>query len=185
MTIVRPSHTYSPWLIPVSGGYTTLHRMLQGQKVIVLGDGTSLWTLTHHKDFAKGFVPLLGNSRAIGDAFHITSEEWLTWNQIYELMGQALGVTPQLVHVPSDLVAAFDAEIGAGLLGDKSHSMIFDNSKIRRLAPDFACTIPFSRGVQEIADWYMADAARQVVDEELNALMDKIISAQESAFPGS
>jgi nucleoside-diphosphate-sugar epimerase len=184
MTIIRPSHTYNPSKIPIFGGYTALQRMRQGQKVLVYGDGTSLWTLTHHKDFAKGFVPLLGNSRAIGDAFHITSEEWLTWNQIYGLMGQALGVTPMLAHVPSDLVAAYDAEIGAGLLGDKSNSMIFDNSKIRRLVPDFACTIPFSHGAQEIVDWYMADPARQVMDEDLNALMDRIISAQETAFPG-
>jgi nucleoside-diphosphate-sugar epimerase len=185
ITIVRPSHTYNPSKIPIFGGYTALQRMRQGQKVLVYGDGTSLWTLTHHKDFAKGFVPLLGNSRAIGDAFHITSEEWLNWNQIYSLMGQALGITPRLVHVPSDLVAAYDAEVGAGLLGDKSNSMIFDNSKIRRLVPDFACTIPFSHGAQEIVDWYMVDPARQVVDEDLNSLIDKVISAQESAFPGA
>ena len=184
MTIVRPSHTYNPSKIPILGGYTALHRMRQGQKVLVFGDGTSLWTLTHHKDFAKGFVPLLGNSRAIGDVFHITSDEWLNWNQIYELMGQALGVTPRLVHVPSALIAAYDAEIGAGLLGDKSNSMIFDNSKIRRLAPDFNCTIPFSKGAQEIVDWHLADEARQVVDEDLNALMDEIIHVQQSIYPG-
>ncbi len=183
MTIVRPSHTYDPSKIPLLGGYTTLHRMLQGQKVIVYGDGTSLWTLTHTRDFAKGFVPLLGNSRAIGDSFHITSEEWLNWNQIYELMGQAMDVEPRLVHVPSDLIAAYDAEIGAGLLGDKSNSMIFDNSKIKQLVPDFACTIPFSRGAKEIAAWYAADATRQEVDEELNALMNRILDAYGAAFP--
>lgn len=185
MTIVRPSHTYDPSKIPLFGGYTTLRRMKQGRKVIVYGDGTSLWTLTHHKDFAKGFVPLLGHSGAVGEVFHITSEEWLTWNQIYEIMGRALGVQPHLVHVPSDLIAAYDAEIGAGLLGDKSHSMIFDNSKIRRLAPDFACTIPFSWGAHEIAAWYAADPARQVVDEKLDALMDKLITVYEAAFPES
>jgi nucleoside-diphosphate-sugar epimerase len=151
--------------------------------VIVYGDGTSLWTLTHHRDFAKGFVPLLGNARAIGEVFHITSEEWLNWNQIYQIMAQALGVEPQLVHVPSGLIAAYDAEIGAGLLGDKSNSMIFDNSKIKRLAPEFACTIPFSWGAQEIVAWYAADPARQEVDAELNALMDRIITAYEAAFP--
>ena len=185
MTIVRPSHTYDPSKIPLFGGYTTLHRMIQGEKVLVYGDGTSLWTLTHHKDFAKGFVPLLGNSRAVGEAFHITSDEWLNWNQIYEIMGQAMGVKPRLVHVPSELVAAFDAEIGAGLLGDKSNSMIFDNSKIKRQAPDFACTISFSWGAREIVDWHAADPARQEVDEHLNELIDEIITAYESAFPKS
>ncbi len=183
MTIVRPSHTYDPSKIPLFGGYTTLQRMIDGKKVLVYGDGTSLWTLTHHTDFAKGFVPLLGNSRALGEAFHITSDEWLNWNQIYEIMGQAVGVEPRLVHVPSDLVAAYDAEIGAGLLGDKSNSMIFDNSKIRRLVPEFACSIPFSWGAQEIVDWYQADPARQEVDEQLDNLIDEIIGAYEAAFP--
>ncbi len=183
MTIVRPSHTYDPSKIPLFGGYTTLRRMAQGKKVLVYGDGTSLWTLTHHKDFAKGFVPLLGHSQAIGEVFHITSDEWLNWNQIYGIMGQAMGVEPRLVHVPSYMVAAYDAEIGAGLLGDKSNSMIFDNSKIKRLAPDFACTIPFSWGAQEIVDWYQADPARQEVDEHLDKLIDEIINAYESVFP--
>jgi nucleoside-diphosphate-sugar epimerase len=184
MTIIRPSHTYDATKIPLLGGYTTLRRMIEGEKVVVFGDGTSLWTLTHNKDFAKGFVPLLGNARAAGEAFHITSDEWLNWNQIYELFGQALGVKPRLVHVPSELIAAYDKEIGAGLLGDKSNSMIFDNSKIKRLAPDFACTIPFSWGAREIVEWFAADPARQIVDDELNALFEQIITAYESAFPG-
>jgi nucleoside-diphosphate-sugar epimerase len=183
MTIVRPSHTYDPTKIPLLGGYTTLHRMRQGKKVIVYGDGTSLWTLTHHKDFAKGFVPLLGHAGTIGDAIHITSDEWLNWNQIYEIMAQALGVEPRLIHIPSELIAAFDSEIGDGLLGDKSHSMIFDNSKIKRLVPGFACSLPFSRGGREIVDWYDADPSRQVVDEQQDKLMERIISAYESAFP--
>jgi nucleoside-diphosphate-sugar epimerase len=185
MTIVRPTHTYDRTKIPLFGGYTTIHRIIQGKKVLVYGDGTSLWTLTHHKDFARGFVPLLGHARAIGEAFHITSDEWLSWNQIFGILGQALGAEPRLVHVPSDLVAAFDAEIGAGLLGDKSHSMIFDNSKIRGLVPDFACSIPFSIGAREIAAWYAADPDRQVVDEHLDALLDRIIAAYESSFPNS
>jgi len=183
ITIVRPSHTYDPSKIPLFGGYTTIWRMIQGQKVLVYGDGTSLWTLTHSKDFAKGFVPLLGNSRAIGEVFHITSDEWLNWNQIYEIIARELGVNPQLVHVPSDLVAAYDAEIGAGLLGDKSNSMIFDNSKIKQLVPDFTCTIPFSHGAREIVDWYAADPERQEVDKKLNQLIDEIIAAYEAAFP--
>ncbi|MFN2105825.1 MAG: NAD-dependent epimerase/dehydratase family protein [Candidatus Promineifilaceae bacterium] len=180
MTIIRPSHTYDATKIPLLGGYTTLRRMIEGEKVVVFGDGTSLWTLTHNKDFAKGFVPLLGNARAAGEAFHITSDEWLNWNQIYELFGQALGVKPRLVHVPSELIAAYDKEIGAGLLGDKSNSMIFDNSKIKRLAPDFACTIPFSWGAREIVEWFAADPARQIVDDELNALFEQIIIAYHS-----
>jgi nucleoside-diphosphate-sugar epimerase len=182
-TIVRPSHTYDATKVPLLGGYTALQRMINGEKVVVFGDGTSLWTLTHHKDFAKGFVPLLGNTRAMGETFHVTSDEWLNWNQIYELFGQALGVEPRLVHVPSELISAYDEAIGAGLLGDKSNSMIFDNSKIKQVAPDFACTIPFSWGAREIVEWYAADPARQVVDEELNALFERIITAYDSAFP--
>lgn len=185
MTIVRPSHTYDCTKIPLFGGYTAIHRIIHGKKVLVYGDGTSLWTLTHHKDFAKGFVPLLGHARAIGEAFHITSAEWLSWNQIFGIVGQALGVEPRLVHVSSDLIAAFDAEIGAGILGDKSHSMIFDNSKIRSLVPDFTCSIPFSSGAREIVAWYAADPARQVVDERLDTLIDRIIAAYESSFPTS
>lgn len=183
MTIIRPSHTYDQTKIPLLGGYTALHRMNQGKKVIVYGDGTSLWTLTHHKDFAKGLVPLLGHSGTIGEAIHITSDEWLNWNQIYTTMAQALGVAPRLVHVPSELIAAFDSEIGAGLLGDKSNSMIFDNSKIKRLVSDFACSIPFSWGGREIVNWYNSDPSHQVVDEQLDQLMDRIITAYESAFP--
>jgi len=184
MTIVRPSHTYDAGLLPMTGGYTTLKRMIQGKKVVVPGDGTSLWTLTHNTDFAKGFVPLLGHAGAIGEAYHITSDEWLSWNQIYEIMGRAVGVQPRLVHVPSELIAAFDPDIGAGLLGDKSNSMVFDNSKIKRLVPDFACTTSFSRGAKEIAAWYAADPARQQVNDEVDALMERIIEAYEAAFPG-
>ncbi|MSP14366.1 MAG: SDR family oxidoreductase [Chloroflexi bacterium] len=127
ITIVRPSHTYDRTRLPLQGGYTMLKRMRQGQPVIVHGDGSSLWVLTHHADFAKGFVGLLGNHQAIGDAFHITSDEVLTWNQIYEILGRTAGVAPHLVHIPSELIAAFDPKWGAGLLGDKTYSMIFDN----------------------------------------------------------
>ncbi len=183
MTIVRPSHTYDRTKVPLFGRYTSLHRMKQGKKVVVYGDGTSLWTLTHHADFAKGFVPLLGNARAIGEAVHITSDEWLTWNQIYAIMAQALGVEPKLVHVPADLIAAYDPEIGEGVLGDKIHPRIFDNSKIKRLAPGFACTIPFSLGAREIVAWYEADPARQVIDPRFDALSDRLITACESLFP--
>ena len=182
ITIVRPSHTYDQTKVPLFGRYTALHRMSLGKKVIVYGDGTSLWTLTHASDFASGFVPLLGNARAIGEAVHITSDEWLSWNQIYGIMAQALGVQPRLVHIPADLIAAFDAELGAAILGDKSASMIFDTSKIKRLAPGFCCTIPFSWGAREIVAWYNADPTHQMIDEGLDALMDRIIAAYESCF---
>ena len=177
ITIVRPSHTYDRTMVPLLGHYTDIHRMRQGQPVVVHGDGTSLWVLTHHEDFARGFVGLLGNDHALGQAVHITSDEVLTWNQIYALLGQAASVEPRIVHVPSDVIATFDAEIGAGLLGDKAHSVIFDNTKIKRLVPDFVARIPFSQGAREIVAWYDADPARQVVDEGTNRLIDDIIAA--------
>ncbi len=183
ITIVRPSHTYDKMMLPVHGRYTVIDRMRKGKKVIVHGDGTSLWVLTHHRDFAKGFVGLLGNHHAIGDAFHITSDEVLTWNQIYTILAHTVGVEPNLAHVPSELIAAFDPEWGAGLLGDKAHSVIFDNGKVKRLVPDFAATIPFSRGAEEIIAWFEADPARQVVDVEVDGLLDRIIAAYEAAWP--
>jgi len=183
MTIVRPSHTYDRTKLPVQGGYTVIDRMRKGKKVVVPGDGTSLWVLTHHEDFAKGFVGLLGNHRAIGQAFHITSDELLTWNRIYELLARAAGAELRMVHVPSELIAAFDPTWGAGLLGDKSHSMIFDNTKIKQVVPDFAATIPFSQGAEEILAWYDADPARQTVDEAFNRQMDGILAAYEAAWP--
>jgi len=185
ITIVRPSHTYDRTLLPFEGRYTVIHRMRAGKKVVVHGDGTSLWTLTHHTDFAVGFTGLLGNPHATGETFHITSDEWLTWDQIFEMAGRAAGAEPRLVHVPSTWIAAFDAKWGASLLGDKSHSMIFDNSKIRRLVPEFQPCIPFWQGVQEILAWYDADPARQVVDPGFDALEDRIIAAVEGVLPGS
>jgi nucleoside-diphosphate-sugar epimerase len=183
MTIVRPSHTYDRTKLPVHGGYTVIDRMRKGKKVIVHGDGTSLWVLTHHTDFAKGFVGLLGNHHAIGEVFQITSDEILTWNQIFETLARAAGAEMRAVHVPSDFINAFDPDWGAGLLGDKSHSMIFDNSKIKSIVPDFAATIPYSWGAEEQIAWYDGDPQRQVVDEKLDHLMDEIIEAYESAWP--
>ncbi len=178
MTIVRPSHTYDATLFPMRGGWTIVERMRQGRPVIVHGDGTSLWVLTHHRDFAKAFVGLLGNPHAIGEPFHITSDEVLTWNQIFTLVAQAVGVSHlQLVHIPSDFIAAFDADWGASLVGDKAHSVIFDNTKIKRLVPDFAATIPFVRGAEEIVGWYEADPARQKIDTEFDALLARILEA--------
>jgi nucleoside-diphosphate-sugar epimerase len=175
-TVVRPSHTYDRTKLPVTGGYTSVARMRQGKPVVVHGDGTSTWVLTHHRDFAVGFVGLLGNAAAVGEAFHITSDELLTWNQIYAIVGRAAGVEPKLVHIPSDVIARHEPEWGAGLLGDKAHSVVFDNSKIKRFVPDFAPAIPFARGVEEIIAWYDADPARQVVDARLDALMDALIA---------
>jgi len=182
-TIVRPSHTYSAVYVPVHGNWTTIDRMLRGLPVIVHGDGTSLWTLTHSSDFAKGFVGLMGNSHAIGEVYHITSDEWLTWNQIHEILASAAGVQPELVHVPSDLIAVYDPIWGESLLGDKAHSFILDNSKIKRVVPDFVCTTPFSRGAEEIIAWHRADPARQQVDENFNAICERILRAYAKAWP--
>jgi nucleoside-diphosphate-sugar epimerase len=182
VTIVRPSQTYDCTLLPMHNKYTLVDRMRQRKKVVVHGDGTSLWVLTHHRDFAKGFVGLLGNSKAIGEAFHITSDELLSWNQIYEIVAHAAGAEARIVHIPSEFIAAFDPEWGASLLGDKSHSMIFDNSKIKRFVPDYTATIPFFTGAQEIISWYNADPARQVVDEKENRIIDKIIAKYEMAL---
>ena len=177
VTFGRHSHTYDATKLPMYGRYTVIDRMRRGEPVIVHGDGTSLWVLTHHEDFARGFVGLLGNHRALGEAFHITSDEVLTWNQIFLWLGKAAGVEPRWVHVASETIAAFDAEWGASLLGDKSHSVMFDNSKLRRYVPDYAATIPFAQGAREIIAWHDADPARQVVDPALNALFDRIIAA--------
>ena len=144
---------------------------------MVHGDGTSLWTLTHHADFARGFVPLLGHPRTIGEAFHITSDDVLTWNQIAEALAAAAGVQAGIVHVPSDAIAAADPRWGASLLGDKAHSLIFDNAKLRSVVPGYQATIPFEQGAREIVAWHDGDPARQVTDARVDAVMDKLISA--------
>ena len=127
---------------------------------------------------------VMGNNRTIGEAFHITSDEWLTWNQLHEIAGRAAGApTLDIVHVPTDLINAFDPAWGAGLLGDKSASMVFDNTKIKRISPEFMCTVPWEQGAQEMVEWYDGDASRRVVDGEFDALTDRIIAAYEGAFP--
>jgi nucleoside-diphosphate-sugar epimerase len=173
-TIVRPSHTYDATKTVLSGGWTSLNRMLAGKPVIVHGDGTSLWTVTHNTDFARALVPLLGHSRTLGEAFHITSDDVLTWDQIANTLGAALGVTPRIVHVPSDVIASRDPEWGAGLLGDKTHSMVFDNAKVKSVVPGWEAVVPFERGAREIADFHLAHPDWQVVDPGLDALMDKL-----------
>jgi nucleoside-diphosphate-sugar epimerase len=177
VTVVRPSHTYDATTVPFDGGWTVIDRMRRGEGVVVHGDGTSLWTITHHEDFARGFLGLLAKQEAIGEAFHITSDESPTWNSIYSSMARAAGVVPDLVHVPSDAVMAVDEDWGAGLLGDKAHSMVFDNAKIRNLVPDFTGFIPFEEGARQIVEWYDAHPEHKVVDERMNALMDKLVQA--------
>ena len=175
VTIVRPSHTYDKTLLPFRGNYTMLDRMQKGKKVVVHGDGTSLWTLTHHRDFAKGFVGLLGNPQAIGHSFHITSDEILSWNQIFEILANAADGSFHPVYIPSKIIAEFDPDWGSSLLGDKSHSMIFDNTKIKRIVPDFTATIPFSRGAQEIVDWYTQHPGDRVIEKNFNDQLDRMI----------
>jgi nucleoside-diphosphate-sugar epimerase len=176
-TIVRPSHTYDRTSVPLMGGWTDIERMRRGQPVVVQGDGTSLWTLTHHDDFAKAFVGLLGHPQAVGDSFQITSDEVLTWNQIYNIMADAAGVQATLVHVASDTIAAHDAELGASLLGDRTHSVIFDNTKVKSLVPDYVAAIPFVTGAREIVEWYDADPGRRTIDAGFDALFDKLVAA--------
>ena len=175
-TIVRPSHTYDKTLIPLDGGWTALARMRQGRPVVVHGDGTSLWTLTHHADFARGFVPLLGHPRTLGEAFHITSDDVLTWNQVTAALAAAAGASADIVHVPSDVIVAADPDWGVSLIGDKAHSLVFDNSKVRGVVPDFRPVIPFEQGAREIVAWYDEEPARQQVDARLDALMDKLVA---------
>jgi len=174
-TVVRPSHTYDKTLIPMEGGYTVLNRMKLGLPVIVHGDGTSIWTLTHHRDFAIGLVGLLGKPEAIDEAYQITNNELLSWNRIFKTMAKELGVTPKLVHIPSDIIAKYDKDFGDSLLGDKTYSMIFDNSKIKNLVPEFNPQIPFSQGAKEIVQFYN-NIENQTIDEAFNRLTDKIIA---------
>lgn len=176
MTVVRPSHTYDRTLVPLDGGWTVVERMRQGKPVVVHGDGSSLWTLTHHTDFARGFVPLLGHPRTLGEAFHITTDDVLTWDQIASALATAAGTTADVVHVTSDAIAAADPEWGAGLLGDKTHSMVFDNSKLRSVVPDFRATVPFEQGAREIVEWHDGDPARRAVDARFDALVDRLVA---------
>jgi nucleoside-diphosphate-sugar epimerase len=179
VTIVRPSHTYDT-IVPVAVGksdYTIVDRIRRGKPVIVHGEGTSLWTLTHADDFGRAFVGLLGNPRTIGHAFHITSDEWLTWDQILRLVGRAAGVEPEIVHVPSRFIAKLDPDTGAGLIGDKSWNALFDNSKIKSFVPGWACRIPFAEGIHRTIEWFDADPGRRTVDQAADAGVDEILRA--------
>lgn len=176
-TIVRPSHTYDAASIPLAGGWTAIDRMRRGVPIVLHGDGTSLWVLTHSRDFAKGFVGLLGNQQAIGESVHITSDEVLTWTQIAEALATAAGVEAKIVHVTSDALAAADSGQSGGHLGDRSHSVIFDNSKVKSLVPGYVATTPFALGAREIVEWHDEHPLHQVVDPRLNELYDRLVAA--------
>ena len=184
--IVRPSWTYGDTVIPLavtSHGkfyFTGVDRMRKGKPMIVPGDGSSLWAMTHNSDFARGFVGLFGNPATIGHSFHITSDEVLSWNQIYETVADAAGVRNlKLVHIASDFITACLPEMAGGLHGDKASSVVMDNTKIKRFVPDFAATTKLRDGVAKSIAWYEADPARQLVDHEANAVWDKLIAAYE------
>ncbi|HEV7892003.1 MAG TPA: SDR family oxidoreductase [Pyrinomonadaceae bacterium] len=179
-TIVRPSHTYEtnfPVAVGGGGSYTLAARMKKGLPVIVHGDGTSLWTLTHAEDFARGFLGLLGNREAIGQAFHITSDEVLTWEQVYRTIAEELGVEANVVHVPSDFIARVVPRLAGTLHGDKKWSAVFDNSKMRKFVPGFRAVIPFREGIRRTLAWFESDERRRRVDESLVEEMELILSS--------
>jgi nucleoside-diphosphate-sugar epimerase len=185
VTIVRPSLTYGETQVTLAvnswaKSYTVVDRMRHGKKVIVPGDGTSLWVITHNTDFAKGLVGLLGHEQAIGHAFHITSDEVMCWDQFYRIVAEAAGAQPQLVHIPSDFIAACQPDEVGSLIGDKAVSVVFDNTKIKRFVPGYCATVPFAQGIRRTLAWFDADPARKQIDDQANAAWDKLIDAYES-----
>ncbi len=186
MTIVRPALTYDT-VIPVPLGgwrdFTIVDRIRRGKKIVVHGDGSSLWTVTHADDFARGFLGLLGEPRAIGHAFHITSDELLTWDQIHQALAAAAGREARIVHVPSDLIASIAPSRAGSLHGDKAVSIIFDNGKIRSLVPEFRAEVAFAAGIRRTLAWFEADPARCRVDAEGDALIERILAQYGKAFP--
>lgn len=182
ITIVRPSHTYDERMIPTMGHWTDIARMRQGKPVVIHGDGTSLWTLTHSDDFAVAFTGLLGDPAAIGEAFTITGTHSPTWDQIYTWLADAAGVSdPDFVHVTSDAIAAIAPDLGPGLLGDKSHSSVFDVSKVTGLVPQFRTTITFDEGARRILAHYDAHPREQKADAQLDGLFDRMVAYAKSA----
>jgi len=180
-TIVRPSLTYNS-NFPVaigSAGYTVADRMKKGRPIIVHGDGSSLWVVTHAEDFGRGFLGLIGNPGTFGQAFHITTDEVLTWDEIYRTIGEELGVEANLVHIPSDFIAHVAPDLAGTLLGDKSWSAVFDNTKIKTFVPEFQAVIPFQAGIRRTVAWFDADERRRSVDEASQQQMDRIINAYE------
>lgn len=187
VTIIRPSHTYDNRSVPLGvhgnkGSWQVVRRMLDGKPVIIHGDGTSLWTMTHNSDFARGFVGLMGNPHAIGESFQITSEETLTWNQIYQAIADALGVELKAYHVSSEFLAAVsDYDFTGSLIGDKSNSVVFDNAKLRLAVPEFCTKVPFVKGIRETIDYVLAHPECQQEDPEFDAWCDRVITVLESA----
>ena len=187
VTIVRPSHTYDERSIPLGvhgdkGSWQVVKRMLEGKPVIIHGDGTSLWTMTFNEDFAKGFVGLMGNAHAIGESFQITSDETLTWNQIYEAIADALDVDLIPYYVSSEFLASVsDYDYFGSLLGDKSNSVVFDNSKIKRIVPQFNCTVRFDQGVRKAIDYILSHPECQIPDPEFDEFCDRVIEELEEA----
>jgi nucleoside-diphosphate-sugar epimerase len=187
VTIVRPSLTYGVSQVPAAVGswthpWTLVDRMRKGRPIIVPGDGTSLWTMTHNSDFARAFVGLMGNIHAIGHAFHITSDEVLTWDQIYGLIGAAAEARPKIVHVSSDFIAAFNPDDLGNLIGDKAQCGVFDNSKIKSFVPGWVATVPFAEGIRESVRWFEKHPERCTIDDAFNTLSDRIIAANQSAL---
>ena len=187
VTIVRPSHTYDERSVPLGvhgdrGSWQVVKRMLEGKPVIVHGDGTSLWTMTFNTDFAKGFIGLMGNAHAIGESFQITSDETLTWNQIYEAIADALGVDYIPYYVSSEFLASVsDYDYFGSLLGDKSNSVVFDNSKIKRVVPGFECSVRFDQGIRKTIDHCLSHPECQIPDPEFDEFCDRVIEELEEA----
>lgn len=185
ITIVRPSLTYDTVIpVPIGGWteYTIVDRLKKGLPVIVQGDGTSLWTITHADDFALGFCGLLGHQQAIGQSFHITSDELLTWNQIFQALADAADCQIKMIHIPSSFIARFDDFHTGNLLGDKANSVIFDNTKIKTFVPAFRATIPFNQGIRRTLEWFEEKPERMVIQESTHQFMDRVISAYQRAF---
>ncbi len=180
ITIVRPSLTYDT-VIPIAIGgfkeFTTADRILNGKEIIVHGDGTSLWTVTHSDDFAKGFTGLLGLTQAIGHAFHITSDEILSWNTIYKILADSLGREAKVVHIASDFICRVEPSYTGTLLADKGESVIFDNTKIKTFVPGFKATIPFAVGIKRTLEWLNANPDRKFINPESNAKIDNVLRA--------
>jgi nucleoside-diphosphate-sugar epimerase len=188
VTVVRPSHTYSERSIPVAihgrkGSWPVVRRIMEGKPVIAHGDGLTWWTFTHAADFAVGFVGLLANPHAIGEAVHITSDERLTWNMAFEAVGRAVGRAPDIRHVPSDALARFDPELLGALIGDKANSVWFDNSKIKRLVPEFNATIRFDQGVRAALAHIMPRPELQPEDPEFDAWCDMVAAKMDAVRP--
>ena len=187
VTIVRPSLTYGDTQIVLAvnswqKSYTAVDRMRRGKKVIVPGDGSSLWVITHNSDFAQGFVGLLGHRQAIGHSFHITSDEVMMWDQFYRITAEVSGVGAQIVHIASDFLGACEPDNIGSLTGDKASSVVFDNSKIKRFVPGYCARVPFAEGIQKTIAWFDADPGRRVIDEGANARWDAIIDAYEGGL---